>query len=166
MSIISESENHYERILRERDELAALLAAEKATRNSIIEKGVKTERELVEAREEIDDIRKMLSESGEAIGNGVHDFSIIEMVENIIQSKNYFIKKSDSAEWERDEVREENDILRLDAQREAEQHDRMVGELEKVYKERDEVREQYENLKLQHGLWKDGNILCVLEGAK
>jgi len=111
MSIISESENHYERILRERDELAALLAAEKATRNSIIEKGVKTEREMVE-------------------------------------------------------VREENDILRLDAQREAEQHDRMVGELEKVYKERDEVREQYENLKLQHGLWKDGNILCVLEGAK
>jgi len=124
------------------------------------------ERERDEARKEIDDIRKMLSESGEAIGNGVHDFSIIEMVENIIQSKNYFIKKSDSAEWERDEVREENDILRLDAQREAEQHDRMVGELEKVYKERDEVREQYENLKLQHGLWKDGNILCVLEGAK
>jgi len=140
MSIISESENHYERILRERDELAALLAAEKATRNSIIEKGVKTERELVEVREdvrtlqdakrkhehnelvaaqendrlkrerdearkEIDDIRKMLSQSGEAIGNGVHDFSIIEMVENIIQSKNYFIKKSDSAEWERDEAR-------------------------------------------------------------
>jgi DNA repair exonuclease SbcCD ATPase subunit len=34
---------------RERDELAALLAAEKATRNSIIEKGVKTERERDEA---------------------------------------------------------------------------------------------------------------------
>jgi len=66
------------------------------------------ERERDEARKEIDDIRKMLSESGEAIGNGVHDFSIIEMVENIIQSKNYFIKKSDSAEWERDEAREEN----------------------------------------------------------
>jgi len=62
-------------------------------------------RERDEARKEIDDIRKMLSESGEAIGNGVHDFSIIEMVENIIQSKNYFIKKSDSAEWERDEAR-------------------------------------------------------------
>jgi hypothetical protein len=35
----------------ERDELAALLAAEKATRNSIIEKGVQTERERDEARE-------------------------------------------------------------------------------------------------------------------
>jgi hypothetical protein len=64
------------------------------------------ERERDEAREEIDDIRKMLSESGEAIGNGVHDFSIIEMVKNIIQSKNYFIQKSDSAERERDEARE------------------------------------------------------------
>jgi hypothetical protein len=35
---------------RERDELAALLAAEKSTRNSIIEKGVKTERERDETR--------------------------------------------------------------------------------------------------------------------
>jgi hypothetical protein len=93
MTIISESENiatmtanHYERILRERDELTALLAAEKATRNSIIEKGVQTQRE-------------------------------------------------------RDEARAERDILKLDAQREAEHHDRMVGELEKVYKERDEARE-------------------------
>ena len=37
-------------LIRERDELAALLAAEKATRNSIIEKGVKTERERDTAR--------------------------------------------------------------------------------------------------------------------
>jgi hypothetical protein len=43
-------------------------------------------------------------------------------------------------ERERDEARAERDILRLDAQREAEHHDRMVGELEKVYKERDEAR--------------------------
>ena len=61
MTIISESENiatmtanHYERILRERDELTALLAAEKATRNSIIEKGVQTQRERDEARAERD----------------------------------------------------------------------------------------------------------------
>jgi hypothetical protein len=39
-----------------------------------------------------------------------------------------------------DEARAERDILKLDAQREAEHHDRMVGELEKVYKERDEAR--------------------------
>jgi chromosome segregation ATPase len=42
---------------------------------------------------------------------------------------------------ERDEARAERDILRLEAQREAEHHDRMVGELEKVYKERDEARD-------------------------
>ena len=35
----------------------------------------------------------------------------------------------------------ENQKLKLDAQREAEHHDRMVGELEKVYKERDEARD-------------------------
>jgi hypothetical protein len=41
---------------------------------------------------------------------------------------------------ERDEARTERDILKLDAQREAEHHDRMVAEIEKVYKERDEAR--------------------------
>ena len=35
----------------------------------------------------------------------------------------------------------ENQKMKLDAQREAEHHDRMVGELEKVYKERDEARD-------------------------
>jgi hypothetical protein len=44
-------------------------------------------------------------------------------------------------ERERDEARADRDILKLNAQREAEHHDRMVGELEKVYKERDEARE-------------------------
>lgn len=42
---------------------------------------------------------------------------------------------------ERDEAIADRDILRIDAQREAEHHDRMVSELEKVYKERDEARE-------------------------
>jgi hypothetical protein len=42
---------------------------------------------------------------------------------------------------ERDEARAERDSLKLAAQREAEHHDRMVGELEKVYKERDEARD-------------------------
>lgn len=45
-------------------------------------------------------------------------------------------------ERERDEARNQRDILRLDAQKEAEHHDRMVGELEKVYAERDEAREK------------------------
>ena len=50
-------------------------------------------------------------------------------------------------ERERDEARAERDSLKIAAQREAEQHDRMVGELEKVYDERDEAREQ--NAKLR-----------------
>ena len=45
----------------------------------------------------------------------------------------------------------ENQKLKLDAQREAEHHDRMVGELEKVYKERDEARE---DLEFRRGLYK------------
>jgi len=49
-------------------------------------------------------------------------------------------------ERERDEARAERDILKLDAQREAEHHDRMVGELEKVYAERDEAREALREL--------------------
>ena len=40
----------------------------------------------------------------------------------------------------------ENQKLKLDAQREAEHHDRMVGELEKVYAERDEARERCSKL--------------------
>jgi hypothetical protein len=40
--------------LREREELAALLSAEKATRNLIIEKAVKTERERNEARGDLE----------------------------------------------------------------------------------------------------------------
>jgi hypothetical protein len=51
-------------------------------------------RERDEAREEINNIRKTLSESGEAIGNGVHNYSIIEMIQNLIKSKSYFIRKS------------------------------------------------------------------------
>ena len=42
----------------------------------------------------------------------------------------------------------ENQKLKLDAQREAEHHDRMVGELEKVYKERDDEREKAERYRI------------------
>jgi hypothetical protein len=44
-------------------------------------------------------------------------------------------------ERERDEARNQRDILRLDAQKEDIHHDRMIGELERVYAERDEARE-------------------------
>jgi|688.fasta_scaffold630217_2 hypothetical protein len=51
-SSFERSRDEVEELIRERDELAALLAAEKATRNLIIEKAVKTERERDEAREQ------------------------------------------------------------------------------------------------------------------
>ena len=50
-------------------------------------------------------------------------------------------------DWACDAVEEllsERDEASIDAQREAEHHDRMVSELEKVYKERDEAREALE----------------------
>ena len=71
------------------------------------------ERERDEAREEVSSIRNMLSRNGEAVGNGEHNFSIIEMVENLLQSKDYFVRKSDSLERERDEAREELHDIRL-----------------------------------------------------
>jgi hypothetical protein len=54
-----------------------------------------------------------------------------------------FMVPSDFArklERERDEARNQRDTLRLDAQKEAEQHDRMVGELEKLYAEREAAK--------------------------
>ena len=55
-------------------------------------------------------------------------------------------------ERERDEARNQRDILRLDAQKEAEHHDRMVGELERVYAERDEAREKFDTEATEHML--------------
>ena len=55
-------------------------------------------------------------------------------------------------ERERDEARNQRDILRLDAQKEADHHDRMVGELERVYAERDEAREKFDNEATEHML--------------
>lgn len=54
------------------------------------------------------------------------------------------------AERERDEAIADRDILRIDAQREAEHHDRMVGELERVYQERDEAREEAGHWKTEY----------------
>jgi hypothetical protein len=64
-------------------------------------------------------------------------------------------------ERERDEARNQRDILRLDAQREAEHHDRMVGELEKVYAERDEAREERDSLQVMRK-----EVVAANKGAK
>ena len=70
-------------------------------------KCINLERERDEARGEISSIRNALSQNGEAVGNGEHHFLIIEMVENLMQSKDYFVRKSDSLEQERNEARED-----------------------------------------------------------
>ena len=75
-------------------------------------KCINLERERDEVREEISSIRNALSQNGEAVGNGEHHFSIIEMVENLIKSRDYFIRKSDSLERERDEAREDLEFRR------------------------------------------------------
>ena len=74
--------------------------------NKSIFRRKEAECERNEARDEINIIRNTLSKNGEAVGNGEHDFSIIEMFENLMQSKDYFVRKSDSLERERDEARE------------------------------------------------------------
>jgi uncharacterized coiled-coil DUF342 family protein len=53
---------------------------------------------------------------------------------------------------ERDEALEEIKRLRLYAQKEDIHHDRMIGELERVYAERDEAREKYDAEATEHML--------------
>jgi hypothetical protein len=67
----------------------------------------------------------------------IHDF--IKGQQTRIHEAQDIEKTCEQLERERDEARNQRDILRLDAQREAEHHDRMVGELERVYAERDEA---------------------------
>jgi uncharacterized coiled-coil DUF342 family protein len=47
---------------------------------------------------------------------------------------------------ERDEARAERDSLRIDAQREAEHHDRMVNELQKLYNKLDKTRDIFKSV--------------------
>jgi hypothetical protein len=64
----------------------------------------KLERERDEAREKIDNIRNTLSKNGEAVGNGDYSYSVIEMVENLLKSKDFFLRKSNSLQSERDDA--------------------------------------------------------------
>lgn len=57
-------------------------------------------------------------------------------LEDFIKAREHYSQVNEMAEQafrERDEAKSERDILRLDAQREAEHHDRMVKELEGLY---------------------------------
>jgi hypothetical protein len=56
-----------ERIARERNEAREQLASEKSTRNAIIAKGIETERQLAEAREENAKLREAVKDSRDCI---------------------------------------------------------------------------------------------------
>lgn len=63
-----------------------------------------------------------------------HDFEEqVEVVRNLKVALQEVAKLSRTLRDERDEARAEIAVLRQDAQREAEHHDRMVGELERLY---------------------------------
>lgn len=131
-----ETDALYERLLKENPGNLIYLA-------EMLELARKLEQERDEAREELSDIRLNLGADAEG-------FTLLHAV--------------CAVQNERDEARTERDILKLAAQREAEHHDKMVGELEKVYKERDEVREH--NAKFLDKLYRDVEISQLKEGAK
>jgi chromosome segregation ATPase len=89
------------------------------------------------------------------------------MTHERIMTGEEYVSYSDylSLQRERDEAIAERDILKLDAQREAEHHDRMVGELEKVYKERDEARAEL-SLKCQSVTIASGTISDLLKESE
>jgi hypothetical protein len=73
-------------------------------------------------------------------GNLIYLAEMLELARKLERERDEWAAMCGRYKQERDEARTERDILKLAAQREAEHHDKMVGELEKVYKERDEAR--------------------------
>ena len=82
-----------------------------------------------------------------------------EQAQRLRVQLNHYSQANEMAEQafrERDEARNQRDILRLDAQKEAEHHDRMIGELERIYAERDEAREMLQQYMFDRsGTWID-----------
>lgn len=72
---------------------------------------------------------------------------VLESLEAAMQSVTSLSK---TLREERDEARADRDILRIDAQKEDVHHDRLLNELDRVYKERDEAREALRTL-AEHG---------------
>jgi uncharacterized coiled-coil DUF342 family protein len=145
--------HHADRLERERDEAHSILEQVTDRLEQATIELIKLQSQRDEAREQIDNIRKMLSESGEAVGNGEHNYSIIEMIQNLIRSKSYFIRKS-YAELERAQARERDEyyaraaslVLRLPPETiagEVQQwRDEFKADREKLIRERDEAREE------------------------
>jgi len=98
----------------------------------------KLEFERDETMEKINNIHNILSKNGEAIGNGDYSYSIIEMVENLLKSKSFFIRKSDLLQSERDEARDDLEFRR-------DLYKVQKNYLELARRERDEAREDQKN---------------------
>jgi len=100
------------------------------------------ERERDEARQQYDDlatehvlaVNKLAEERDEARADAARIADILSGLE--LRTTEELAR----LEQERNEARAERDILRLDAKREAEHHDRMVGELQRLYAKLEEAR--------------------------
>lgn len=112
------------------------------TPNEMLSMIAQLRRERDEARQQYDDlatehvlaVNKLAEERDKARADAARIADILSGLE---------LRSTDelaSLERERNEARAERDILRLDAQREAEHHDRMVGELQRLYAKLEEAR--------------------------
>ena len=123
--------NHYERILRERDE--AIRQRNETNESSVFTCNFYYEEKL-KAERERDQLKQLLAADSERVDAylGVC-IERDEAIEKHRSSVIYWQRDVFKMQRERDEALAEIQRLRLDAQREAEQHDRMVKELEGLY---------------------------------
>ena len=161
-----EAIKHAKRLERERDEAREMLRATAEGLAETTKQNIALRRERDEARtwgenakrerdnweqtaahylEGMHYYRRLVQEIGETIGEAAYLQDDGGKVDSVLCAK--VPELVVELKRERDEAIADRDILRIDAQREAEHHDRMVGELERVYKERDEAREE---LKILH----------------
>lgn len=123
----------------------------KAQRNSILQEqaqaleehyaapsdwdGVGTEEDVIKILKERDEAREGLAEEIK-----FHHRTHSELVQTQCQMQDV-IRERDEAREELNEIRAERDLARLSSMESDQTHDRIVGELEKVYKERDKLKQ-------------------------
>ena len=151
--IATMTRNHYERVLRERNEARKELAEYRSIAENIGAKKAVSEKEKAirerdewaamcgRYKQERDDLQKAINGLCEhfKISPANTTLLAVEVLriqrerEEAITRRIETIMQCELYEQERDEARNESQRLRLDAQKEAEHHDRMVKELEGLY---------------------------------
>jgi uncharacterized protein (DUF3084 family) len=111
----------------------------------------RTHKELIEAQCKLLDMQMGRDEAQEKYDNLATEHMLVvnKLCEERDEAQNAseaFSALAWKLEGERNELLNEIKRLRLDAQREAEHPDRMIGELEKVYTERDDAMEKVKEL--------------------